>query len=318
MQNVWEYLVYDNIFSAVEKTIGKKLSNICIPRNSYINRVFELEEYDSRERIIVKFYRPNRWTPEMIIEEHSFVKELYLKEIPVIPPLEFDGKSLFMFENIPYAIFSKKGGRSIDEFDDEGWKGVGRLLGRIHLISENYPGSNRVIWKPKVATANHVETLINTNTIPPDFQKTFTDTAQLFIDFAEPQFVGRESLLLHGDCHRGNLIHRPNEGVFLVDFDDMSVGVPVQDLWMLLPDEASKCKKELQWFFDGYQTFKPFDRTSLELIPVLRGMRLIHFASWCAIQKDEPNFEKHFPDWGSTKYWNELIKDLQSIVYAEE
>jgi len=33
------------------------------------------------------------------------------------------------------------------------------------------------------------------------------------------------------------------------------------------------------------------------------------------VQSSEPGFATHFPDAGTAKYWNELIKDLQGIVY---
>lgn len=317
MQNIWDLLTLDNIFKTVEESTGHKLSNICIKRNSYINRVYELEYHDSRDRLIVKFYRPGRWTKEMILEEHAFIEELFSTELPVIPPLKFSDSSLFMIGNIPYAIFPKKGGRALDEFDEDRWKEIGRMLGRLHLISMNHKQSNRILWKPSVATMHHADVLMQTKAISLDFEKAFFDTVKLFVDYAEPQFDNFESILLHGDCHRGNFIHRPGEGVFIVDFDDMSVGPPVQDLWMLLPDVVEKVENELNWFFEGYETFKPFNLASLKLIPLLRGMRLIHFASWCAVQKDEPHFGQTFPDWGSKRYWNELIKDLQGIVYAE-
>ena len=320
MNNVWEKLTYENIFSSVEKIISSRLLNICIKRNSYINRVYELEKYDNNERLIVKFYRPGRWTKEMILEEHSFVNDLAKNEIPVIPPVNIDNNTLFDFDGIYFALFNKKGGRALDEFDKEGWKGIGRLLGRIHLISKHREKSNRIVWRPNTATSHHLDILVGTKAILPDFENSFLSASRAFIDFAEKRFSETEpvSILIHGDCHRGNFIHRPGEGVYLVDFDDICQGPPVQDLWMLLPDTVEKSQNELSWFFEGYETFNQFDRASLELIPILRGMRLIHFASWCAIQKDEPHFDQHFHDWGSKKYWNELIKVLNGIIYAPD
>ena len=211
-------------------------------------------------------------------------------------------------------------GRALDEFDKEGWKGIGRLLGRIHLISKHREKSNRIVWRPNTATSHHLDILVGTKAILPDFENSFLSASRAFIDFAEKRFSETEpvSILIHGDCHRGNFIHRPGEGVYLVDFDDICQGPPVQDLWMLLPDTVEKSQNELSWFFEGYETFNQFDRASLELIPILRGMRLIHFASWCAIQKDEPHFDQHFHDWGSKRYWNELIKDLNGIIYAPD
>ena len=58
---VWQTLDHDSVLNAVEKTLGEKLSSVLRQRNSYINRVYELEKHASRERFIVKVYRPGRW-----------------------------------------------------------------------------------------------------------------------------------------------------------------------------------------------------------------------------------------------------------------
>ncbi|MFH1541626.1 MAG: phosphotransferase, partial [bacterium] len=134
--NVWQNLTHDSILETTEEILKTKLSNLLLQRNSYINRVYELEEYDSRDRFIVKFYRPGRWTREQILEEHTFLQALFAQEIPVIQPLSIIDKTLFMLEDIPFAVFPKRGGRALDEFNKESWEEVGRLLARVHMIGQ--------------------------------------------------------------------------------------------------------------------------------------------------------------------------------------
>ncbi|MCX5750834.1 MAG: serine/threonine protein kinase [Candidatus Saganbacteria bacterium] len=315
--SIWQELNHDSILNAVEAVLPDKLSNLLLKRNSYINRVYELEKLGANERIIVKFYRPGRWTREMILEEHQFLKDLAAKEISVIPPLQINNQTLFSFNDIPFALFPKKGGRALDEFDEECWEEIGRILARVHLVGALHKESQRIAWKPSIATAHHLEVLLQTEYLLPDFKKAFKDIAEMFIKKADPFFARHEFILLHGDCHKGNLIHRPGEGIFLVDFDDICVAPPVQDLWLLLPDKPEKCENEIAWFLKGYETFRAFDRSSLELIPFLRGMRIIHFASWLAVQSKEFDFSTHFPEAGTPRYWNELIKELQGIIFSE-
>jgi Ser/Thr protein kinase RdoA (MazF antagonist) len=317
MDHIWKPLTYDAILNTVEKTLQRPLSNLCLRRNSYINRVFELEQLSSKERFIVKFYRPGRWTPKMIQEEHDFVKELATQEIPVIPPLMFDDRTLFFLEKIPFAVFPKKGGRTLDEFNKEGWTQLGRLLARMHLVGAEHTSAHRLLWRPAVATRQHLDVLLNANYLPPDYQQVFRDMAEKFIKLSDPLFSKEENILLHGDCHKGNLIFRPGEGIYLVDFDDICMGPPVQDLWMLLPGKTHEAEQEIIWFLEGYRTFRDLRDTSLQLIPALRGMRLIHFCAWCAVQSTEPGFAEHFPEWGTLKYWNVLIKDLQQLINEE-
>jgi len=315
MQTIWHNLNPDNIFKTVEETLGTKLSNICLKRNSYINRVYELEEHDSEKRFIVKFYRPNRWTQKQIREEHQFLAELNEKEIPVIPPLTIKKQTLFNFENIPYALFPKMGGRAVDEFDQEGWMTLGRTIARIHLIGELHKKSSRMVWTPSIATKHHLDIIAKTDFLLPDFEKSFNQICELFIKKSTPQFKNVESFLIHGDLHKGNLLTRPGEGLFIVDFDDCCIGPVAQDLWMLLPDTLENSENELSWFLAGYELFREFDRDSLDLIPSLQAMRIIHYVAWLAIQCREPDFATHFPQAGTRRYWNQLIKDLQQIVY---
>jgi Ser/Thr protein kinase RdoA (MazF antagonist) len=45
------------------------------PLNSYENRVYQFQDED-RQRYVVKFYRPERWSAEQIQEEHQFAHDL--------------------------------------------------------------------------------------------------------------------------------------------------------------------------------------------------------------------------------------------------
>ncbi|MCU0641744.1 MAG: serine/threonine protein kinase [Candidatus Margulisbacteria bacterium] len=311
---VWADLTHDAVFNAVEQTLGRKLSNVLRQRNSYINRVYEVEEHDSRERLIVKFYRPGRWAKEQILEEHAFLAELAAKEVPVIPPLIFNGATLHFFSSMFYALFPKKGGRSLDEFNQEGWQEIGRHVARIHQAGALHRSSTRVTWRPAAATRQHQQTLNASSFLPPDFRAAFDRTIDGFLAKADPLFDTPDQLLLHGDLHKGNLIHRPNEGILIVDFDDACFGPAIQDLWMLLPGGLEHVEEELGWLLKGYETFRPFDRRTLRLVPALRGMRLVHFAAWLAIQSNEPDFGVHFPESGNARYWKELIADLQEVT----
>lgn len=318
---LWDQLNEHTTIDIVEPVIGLKLANLCLKRNSYINRVFELEIADSAERIIVKFYRPGRWSELTILAEHQFLQLLAEQEIPVIPPLTLQDKTLFETDGIFFTIFPKKGGRAMDEFDADMWRQVGRLIGRIHLLGKESSLSNqmtqhRLTWLPSVVTARHLETILSSHAVPPDYEKSLIRVTNQLIQKATAQFKNIPLIPLHGDCHKGNLIFRPGEGVYLIDFDDMVVGPAIQDMWMLLPDELDACELEINYFIEGYETFFPFSRKFLDLIPILQGMRLIHFAAWCAIQKEEAHFQDVFPHWGTTRYWNETIKSLQEIVLS--
>ena len=306
---VFSNLTFDRVISIVEDVVGERFSNLCLQRNSYINRVYELETID-KERLIVKFYRPKRWTKEMILTEHDFLLTSFDNGIPVIPPYIFDDESLFFYYDIPFAIFPKKGGRPIDELSPELWQETGRLIGRIHELGRQAIVNDRTIWRPSIATRAHLDTLKSTSVLPADLQEHFCGEVERFIENSDTLFDSIDLFLIHGDCHFGNLIYRPEESLYIVDFDDCVIGPAIQDLWMLLPESVDDCEQEIALFKEGYNLFSSFPDHELALIPTLSLMRQIHFAAWCAIQCHEPQFKASFPQWGDSVYWRALVREL--------
>src|ERR1700739_1364677 len=57
--------------------------------NSYENRVYQLGAGDTQ--LVLKFYRPQRWSDAQIAEEHQFTAELAQAELPVAAPLAIGG-----------------------------------------------------------------------------------------------------------------------------------------------------------------------------------------------------------------------------------
>ncbi len=78
--------------------------------NSYENRVYQVG-LDESEPLVAKFYRPDRWSDEQILEEHSFSLELQAAEISVVAPLvDEQGNSLHRFDDFRFALFPRRGG----------------------------------------------------------------------------------------------------------------------------------------------------------------------------------------------------------------
>ena len=237
---VFSLLKPDTVIALAEKALGLPFSNLYRPCNSYINRVYELEQKDGVRRII-KFYRPDRWTREAIQDEHEFLRELAAQEVPVIAPLQMNnGSTLGKFKDISYAIFPKCGGRCQDEFSDDQWMELGRLLARVHNVGAIHTAGSRIILAPAVSTQAQVEAILSSGLVPPEFTGAFSGVANDLIREIDPLFVQVQPIRIQGDCHFGNIIHRPGESFFLIDFDDMSMGPAVQDFWML-PAARSCC-----------------------------------------------------------------------------
>lgn len=303
-------LTPDRVLALVEGALGRRCVNLCRPMNSYINRVFELEDEAGRG-LIVKFYRPGRWSRQGLRDEHEFLAELAGQEIPVIAPLRLQGGSTFgEADGLCFAVFPKKGGRLVDEYSDAQWLELGRLLGRTHMVGAARRPADRPLLVPWQTTRSQVDLLLEGGFVPADLCPAFRDLAERLISETSPMFRDTELIRIHGDCHSANFIHRPGESFYLIDLDDMVVGPPVQDIWMLLPGSPDEALAELEILLEGYETFRPFDRHSLRLIEPLRAMRFIHYAAWCARQVADDGHSVVMPDFGTRAYWEAEIRDL--------
>ncbi len=303
-------LTPETILSLVEEAMGFYLNNICRPLNSYINRVYEIEDEDG-QGFVVKFYRPGRWSLDAIEDEHNFVLELAADEIPVVAPLTLQsGQTVGHFDNICFAVFPRKGGRYVDEFSDEQWLSLGLLLGRAHAVGAAKQPVARPMMRPDRTTASQVDFLLTSQLIPADLVSRYQEVTSALIDEITPLFQDTEYIRIHGDCHAGNLIYRPDESFYLIDLDDMVVGPPVQDFWMLLPDTLEHCGADVEAFLEGYETFRLFDRSSLRLIEPLRAMRFIHYSAWCGYQVVGDGETRVIADFGTRSYWQTEIADL--------
>ena len=303
-------LTPDTVITLAEQQLNCRCLAICRPLNSYINRVFELESEEG-QGLVIKFYRPGRWSRQAIEEADRFILELQEHEIPVVAPLPLkEGTTLATHENVLFSIFPRMGGRFLDEFSDEQWLEIGRLLGRMHRVGATRRADNRNTLHPLHTTAEQVKFLTDSMFMPQHLQRQFHEICQQLIELITPMFADMETIRLHGDCHFANLIYRPDESFFLIDFDDMVNGPPVQDVWMLFPSYRRESLPEIELFLEGYETFRSFDRRSLQLIEPLRAMRYIHYAAWCAQQSLDPGFGAQNPEWGTELYWQEEINDL--------
>ncbi len=311
IQGPFQGLSPERILEAVETELGIRCSNLCRSYNSYINRVFEIADTEG-QGMVVKFYRPGRWSVQALQDEHDFLLELAAEEIPVLAPLPLrDGKTLGQIGEMYFAVYPKKGGRLIDEFNDELWLALGRLLGRMHMVGARRMPKDRIRMHPGQSTADQVEFIRRSGLLPVDLTAAYMQVTGRLIEQITPLFAKREMIRIHGDCHSGNLIHRPGESLYILDFDDMAVGPPVQDLWMLLQGTPEDSALELDLFLEGYETFRPFDHGSLRLIEPLRAMRFIHYSAWCAHQVIEDGATAVIPDFATREYWHKELNDLE-------
>ena len=314
----------DQVLDAIEDQ-GFLTDLRCYALNSYENRVYQIG-IEEGEPIVAKFYRPERWSEEQILEEHSFCQALADQEIPVIAPLEKDGRTLFSTAEknkaseqglISFALFPMRGGHPPELENDATLDTLGQQLGRIHALGKTRQFSHRPSIDPMVMGVESCEWLVDSGMIPDELLDSYIAITghilQVIIEVFDA--VAPEMIRLHGDCHRGNVLQR-QANLFFVDFDDCRQGPSVQDLWMLLSGDRQQSIKQLDIILEGYRQFCEFDTRELQLIEPLRALRQVHYSYWIASRWHDPAFPKVFPWFGDTAYWSKHILDLKEQMSA--
>ncbi len=78
--------------------------------NSFENRVYQAHLEDGSV-VVLKFYRPGRWSEAQILEEHGFAQELATAEVPVVPPQLLAGQTLHRHGDFLFSVSPRRGGR---------------------------------------------------------------------------------------------------------------------------------------------------------------------------------------------------------------
>lgn len=310
-------LTPDEVIAAVEST-GRFSDARILALNSYENRVYQVGIEDA-EPLIAKFYRPHRWSPEQVDEEHRFTQFLFDQEIPVVPPLVIDAAAEFptigMHDGFMFAIYPRQGGRAPELDNLDHLHQLGRFIGRIHAVGQAFPFRHRLALSVEQSAAN-VSYLLDAGFIPGDIEEAYraiSGEILAAIELRRPDASEFRQISLHGDCHSGNVLWR-DERPHFVDFDDAIRGPAIQDLWMLLSGDTASQQRQLLEIIEGYETFYDFDVRELGLIDPLRAMRVLYFNAWIARRWDDPAFPMAFPWFNTPRYWSEYILELKELL----
>jgi Ser/Thr protein kinase RdoA (MazF antagonist) len=278
--------------------------------NSYENRVYQLGA--GERQLVLKFYRPSRWSDAQIAEEHEFTAELAAAELPVAAPLVVAGGTLVHYREFRLAAFPWLRGRAPELDTAESRQLLGRAIARLHQVGARRPfkarpriGVERLGWEAR-------SLVLASELLPEALRERYSSVSGALLERVSAAFTaaaGVGEIRLHGDCHLGNLLWNEHGPVF-VDLDDCAMGARVQDLWMMLSGPPSDQQRQWQELLEGYQQFADFDFLEVTLIEPLRALRMLHHAGWIVHRWADPAFPRAFPWVAEPRYWEGYLNDL--------
>jgi Ser/Thr protein kinase RdoA (MazF antagonist) len=312
----FDALTPDLLIDAVESQ-GFVSDGRLIALNSYENRVYQIG-IEGETPMIVKFYRPGRWTDDQIAEEHEFCFQLKEQELPVVCPwVNAQGDSLSHYSDFRFSLYERRGGRAPELDNLDNLFILGRLLGRFHGIGAAQPFVHRPTLDVDAFGRQSFQ-LISEQFISPELAPAYNSLATDVLARIDQILAGYgpvNNIRVHGDCHSGNVLWR-NDNPHFVDFDDARMAPAVQDLWMLLSGDRQEQTMQMAELIEGYSEFYDFDYRELQLIEVLRTLRVMHHSAWIARRWSDPAFPRAFAWFDSPRYWSEHILILREQLAA--
>lgn len=318
------YSLTPDVIDQVLRDHGLRPAGRVMALNSLENRVYDVETARyippegpfAPDAVVVKFYRPGRWSEVTIREEHRFLAEMAQFELPVVSPLERDGETLFTDKasGLLYTVFPKVRGRLKDELNVEEARQIGRLIARLHNIGSMGQFKNRPSLEPAVWLTANAETLMTFPHIDEDLKKSYLHLVKMLEDMIAPWWSQLPRQRVHGDFHRGNILWT-NEGPYITDLDDCVSAPRQQDLWLLFPGRDEWSVGMQREFLEGYHEMarEPVHMT-FALVEALRSMRMVHFNCWIAKRWDDPVFSHMFQSFPTRNHWEQQVLDLKEQI----
>ncbi len=297
---------------AALNTLKYKDNGQILALNSYENRVYRIG-LECGKNIVVKFYRPNRWSDSTINEEHEFTKELHNLGIPVIAPMTINNKTLHYYKSHRFSVWECFGGRAPNLDNKDTLKQIGRLVGRIHLHGEIKQFDFRPDLNIETYGYESEKFLLENMFIPIELENTYISIIDQLLDNIKTCFDycgDYQNIRLHADLHPSNILTQ-GEMIKIVDLDDARNGPAIQDLWMFISGEKPDQQLQFTSLLEGYEEFRSLNLKELHLIEALRTLRIMHYTAWIAKRWGDPAFKIAFPWFDTPRFWDDHILSLR-------
>lgn len=268
------------------------------PMPSWENRLFRCGDR------VVKFYRPGRWTRAAVEDEHRFLQDLDEADISVACPVRLAER-----HGIVAGVFDLIEGRERHaNIKDEEATRIGRLLARVHEVGAQREARHRGVYDPREYGVGNLLYLIGHAGMPKETGAAMLATIGEILDKTADRFAAMPRIRIHGDVGLENMMWT-KIGPVMVDFDDMLMGPPVHDVWLIGRDAEVG---NLEAVVNGYRSVRLLPDEWLSVIPAMAALRVVWGNAWMLSRHYDRVFRDNLPAFGTDEYWSEQLAYLQA------
>lgn len=308
----FDTLSQDRIIDWLE-SLGTLSDYRIYPLNSYENRVYRVGIEDAKP-VVLKAYRPGRWSEAQIREELTFTDQLFEAEIPVVPAMKLGDDIVHLRDGFWFACFEMRAGHAFELDNPDQLYRIGQHLARLHNVGETAVFKHRPSLSLTEPILQAQRFFADSPLLPDDLRANYLATlapiAELIQRRFEPLFREAASIRIHGDFHAGNILSRDDQ-LLIVDLDDTVMGPAAQDIWKLLSGDKQEQARQINELEEGYEQFRPFPRKELSLLEPLRTVHMIRHTLWIAQRWDDPAFPRAFSWFDSQRFWSDHLLALR-------
>jgi Ser/Thr protein kinase RdoA (MazF antagonist) len=272
--------------------------------------------------VVVKAFRPGRWSREALLEEVVFLEDLRDAGVSAVRPIgtigTWQGVHHLAYERIapPYEEDRAVFGRADVER-------LVKLVADVHRVGASRDAPHRPRLEPVGMGRDLLEVIDARGYLPATVAGRYRAAVEAMCARLEGLLEGVPQQRIHADIGSWNVAWRGGEPV-LMDLDDFQVGPVALDVrlmsfpWRLdtLPEGMDrKERRERQHelvasLYAEHHAFEPEWEALFKPTSMLRG---VVFDAWFAHNWDEPGFKEHYPDDDITgeAYWLAGIEGLE-------
>lgn len=282
------------------------------------NRVFRFDN------VVIKFYRPGRWSKKAIEQEVEFLNDLKEGGVSAVRPIG-NAKTWQGIHYLAYEAISEPFNESPETFNEEEVKKLSHLMAKVHEVGKLRPASERPQFDPQGMCDGCYEVITRAGYLPKECRSRYEGILSQIVKKLD-NYKDVPLQRIHGDSYSGNVVWQNGEPIFL-DFDDFQVGPKAIDLkllsfpWRLesLPESMDRRERreiQNQLVLKYYRELGDFPKEWEGMFPLMSAYRDIQFDAWFSSRWSEPGFSQNYEedDITSATWWNQNMDGLENLL----